>query len=199
MSRLVRLACEPSRNRTGGQIPLERSNRRRAMVRALGRELRVWHQWRPSRARHDCTSARGYCQHAVEWLRRVQNSDGGFGESIATYYDASLKGKGVSTASQTAWGLIGLLAASDADDPAVSRAVIHLIERQQSDGSWAENEFTGTGFPCVFYLKYHLYRNYFPLYALARYRNAIQRTAQFCALRVRPQEFDRQLSNQEIG
>jgi squalene-hopene/tetraprenyl-beta-curcumene cyclase len=144
-------------------------------------------------------TARGYCQQAVEWLRRVQNSDGGFGESIASYYDASLKGKGVSTASQTAWGLIGLLAASDADDPAVSRAVIHLVERQQSDGSWAENEFTGTGFPCVFYLKYHLYRNYFPLYALARYRNTTQRTAQFCALRVRPQEFDRQLSNQEIG
>jgi squalene-hopene/tetraprenyl-beta-curcumene cyclase len=95
--------------------------------------------------------------------------------------------------------LIGLLAASDADDPAVSRAVIHLVERQQSDGSWAENEFTGTGFPCVFYLKYHLYRNYFPLYALARYRNMVQRTAQFCALRVRPQEFDRQFSNQEIG
>ena len=144
-------------------------------------------------------TVRGYCQQAVEWLRKVQNSDGGFGESIASYYDPALKGKGVSTASQTAWGLIGLLAASDVDDPAVGRAVTHLVERQQSDGSWAEKEFTGTGFPCVFYLKYHLYRNYFPLYALARYRNATQRTTQFCALRVRPQEFDRQLVTQENG
>jgi squalene-hopene/tetraprenyl-beta-curcumene cyclase len=144
-------------------------------------------------------TARGYCQQAVEWLRKVQNSDGGFGESIASYYDPALKGKGVSTASQTAWGLIGLLAASDVDDPAVGHAVTHLVERQQSDGSWAEKEFTGTGFPCVFYLKYHLYRNYFPLYALARYRNTTQRTTQFCALRVRPQEFDRQLVTQENG
>jgi squalene-hopene/tetraprenyl-beta-curcumene cyclase len=92
-----------------------------------------------------------------------------------------------------------LLAASDADDPAVTRAVTHLVEHQQSDGSWAENEFTGTGFPCVFYLKYHLYRNYFPLYALARYRNTTRRTTPFCALRVRPQEFDRQLATQENG
>jgi len=144
-------------------------------------------------------TARGYCQRAVEWLRKVQNSDGGFGESIASYYDPALKGKGVSTASQTAWGLIGLLAAGDVDDPAVARAVIHLIERQQSDGSWAEKEFTGTGFPCVFYLKYHLYRNYFPLYALARYRNTTRGMTQFCALRVRPQEFDRQSATQENG
>jgi hypothetical protein len=76
---------------------------------------------------------------------------------------------------------------------------MYLVERQQSDGSWAESEFTGTGFPCVFYLKYHLYRNYFPLYALARYRNTTQRTSQFCALRVRPQEFDRNLAAQENG
>jgi squalene-hopene/tetraprenyl-beta-curcumene cyclase len=135
----------------------------------------------------------------VEWLRKVQNADGGFGESIASYYDAALKGKGVSTASQTAWGLIGLLAASDAGDLAVTRAVLHLLERQQADGSWAEKEFTGTGFPCVFYLKYHLYRNYFPLYALARYRNTTQGTNRFCALRVHPQEFDRQPATQENG
>ncbi len=144
-------------------------------------------------------TARGYCQRAVEWLRKVQNSDGGFGESIASYYDPALKGQGVSTASQTAWGLIGLLAASDVDDPAVARAVTHLVEHQQSDGSWAENQFTGTGFPCVFYLKYHLYRNYFPLYALARYRNTTRRTTPFCALRVRPQEFGRKLTTQENG
>jgi squalene-hopene/tetraprenyl-beta-curcumene cyclase len=122
----------------------------------------------------------------------VQNSDGGFGESIASYYDPALKGQGASTASQTAWGLIGLLAATDVEDPAITRAVNHLVEQQQADGSWEEKEFTGTGFPCVFYLKYHLYRNYFPLYALARYRNTANRVAQFQGLMVRPQEFDRQ-------
>jgi hypothetical protein len=65
----------------------------------------------------------------------------------------------------------------------------HLVEQQQPDGSWAESAFTGTGFPCVFYLKYHLYRNYFPVYALARYRNMMQGASQFCGLRVNPQEF----------
>ena len=81
------------------------------------------------------------------------------------------KGKGASTPSQTAWGLIGLLAVVGPDDPAVERAVGWLRGTQNEDGSWDEKEFTGTGFPCVFYLKYHLYRNSFPLYALARYDN----------------------------
>ncbi len=134
-------------------------------------------------------TAREYCQRAVGWLRAVQNPDGGFGESIASYYDPALKGKGVSTASQTAWGLIGLLAASEPDDPAIARAALHLVKEQQSDGSWSEDEFTGTGFPCVFYLKYHLYRNYFPLYALARYRNIATRTAPFYALKLGPEQF----------
>ena len=137
-------------------------------------------------------TAREYCQRAVGWLRAVQNPDGGFGESIASYYDPALKGKGSSTASQTAWGLIGLLAASEPGDPAIARAVNHLVDQQQSDGSWAEKEFTGTGFPCVFYLKYHLYRNYFPLYALSRYRNVANRVSQFCGLQVQAQEFERQ-------
>ena len=137
-------------------------------------------------------SAREYCQRAVGWLRSVQNSDGGFGESIASYYDPTRKGVGVSTASQTAWGLIGLLAASEPEDPAIAQAVKHLVDQQQADGSWAESEFTGTGFPCVFYLKYHLYRNYFPLYALSRYRNMTNKIVQFCGLQVRPQEFEGQ-------
>jgi squalene-hopene/tetraprenyl-beta-curcumene cyclase len=132
-------------------------------------------------------TARDYCQRATGWLRSVQNADGGFGESIASYYDAQLKGQGVSTPSQTAWGLIGLLAAADREDPAVGRAVNHLVEQQNGDGSWDEDQFTGTGFPCVFYLKYHLYRNYFPLYALARYRNLSQGTQQFCAFEIGPQ------------
>ena len=138
-------------------------------------------------------TAREYCQRAVGWLRAVQNPDGGFGESIASYYDPARKGQGDSTASQTAWGLIGLLAAGDPlQDPAIARAVNHLVGQQQADGSWAESEFTGTGFPCVFYLKYHLYRNYFPLYALARYRNTATGIAQYCGRQFGPQEFDRQ-------
>jgi squalene-hopene/tetraprenyl-beta-curcumene cyclase len=110
-------------------------------------------------------------RRGAEWLRRVQNPDGGFGETNASYDDPSLKGKGESTASQTAWGLIGLLAASSPDDPAIERAAGWLLDHQNEDGSWSEDAYTGTGFPSVFYLKYHLYRNSFPLYALARFRN----------------------------
>lgn len=135
-------------------------------------------------------SARDYCQRAVAWLRAVQNPDGGFGESIASYYDPKLKGQGDSTPSQTAWGLIGLLAAADPDDPAVTRAVKHLLERQNADGSWDEQQFTGTGFPCVFYLKYHLYRNYFPLYALSRYRSLRQNAKEFHAFEIGPERND---------
>jgi squalene-hopene/tetraprenyl-beta-curcumene cyclase len=106
---------------------------------------------------------------AVRWLRTVQNPDGGFGESCVSYADASKKGQGESTPSQTAWGLIGLLAACPATDPAVRRAVTYLIDRQNPDGSWDENTTTGTGFPLVFYLRYDLYRQSFPVYALGRY------------------------------
>ena len=122
----------------------------------------------------------------MAWLRSVQNEDGGFGESIASYYDPKLKGKGASTPSQTAWGLIGLMAAGQPDDPAVKKAIEHLLEQQNPDGSWDEQQFTGTGFPGVFYLKYHLYRNYFPVYALSRYRNMLQGTNEFHAFEIRP-------------
>ncbi len=112
-------------------------------------------------------------QRGSAWLRQAQNPDGGFGESIASYDDPSLKGKGQSTASQTAWGLIGLLAAGSPSDPAAERAARYLADHQNADGSWDEEQWTGTGFPCVFYLKYHLYRVSFPLYALGRYFDAI--------------------------
>jgi squalene-hopene/tetraprenyl-beta-curcumene cyclase len=108
-------------------------------------------------------------RRAVRWLVDVQNPDGGFGESCLSYADASKKGRGESTPSQTAWGLIGLLAASPVTDPAVRRAVIYLIEQRNPQGSWDENATTGTGFPGVFYLRYDLYRQSFPVYALARY------------------------------
>ncbi|HEY2459591.1 MAG TPA: squalene--hopene cyclase [Candidatus Acidoferrum sp.] len=134
-------------------------------------------------------TAKTYCQRAVGWLRAVQKADGSFGESLRSYAEPQTKGQGNSTASQTAWGLIGLLAGADVSDPAVQKAVSYLINEQNADGSWTENEMTGTGFPCVFYLKYDLYRNSFPLYALARFRNQAQQVAEYPGLRFQPQEF----------
>ena len=116
----------------------------------------------------------------------MQKEDGSFGESIASYDDPSLKGQGETTPSQTAWALIGLLAASGPGDPAARRAAERLIEMQNPDGSWEETFFTGTGFPQVFYLGYHLYRNSFPLYALARYRNRLEGMDQFEGSRLLP-------------
>jgi squalene-hopene/tetraprenyl-beta-curcumene cyclase len=133
-------------------------------------------------------ASRPDCQRAANWLRSVQNQDGGFGESILSYYDASLKAKGRSTASQTAWGLIGLLAVVGPHDTAVERAVAWLVTHQNSDGTWDEDEFTGTGFPCVFYLKYHLYRNSFPLYALARYDNLRKGRRKFAGVQMPAEE-----------
>jgi len=134
-------------------------------------------------------TAREYCQRAVVWLRTVQKADGSFGESLLSYDAPSTKGQGPSTASQTAWGLIGLLAGVGANDPAVTKAVSYLVHRQQEDGSWSEPDFTGTGFPGVFYLKYHLYRNSFPVYALARYANQSRRSEEYSALKLNPGEF----------
>jgi squalene-hopene/tetraprenyl-beta-curcumene cyclase len=128
------------------------------------------------------------CLRAANWLRSVQKPDGGFGESILSYYDPALKGKGKSTASQTAWALIGLLATVGPNNPASERAAAWLTENQNEDGSWDEAEFTGTGFPCVFYLKYHLYRNSFPLYALARFNNMRKGRRKSFALQIPAEE-----------
>jgi squalene-hopene/tetraprenyl-beta-curcumene cyclase len=108
-------------------------------------------------------------RRGAAWLASAQNADGGWGESPASYEDRALHGRGPSTASQTAWAVLGLLAAGDGDGEAVGRGVEYLLRTQGGDGSWPEEWFTGTGFPRVFYLKYHLYRLYFPLMALARY------------------------------
>jgi squalene-hopene/tetraprenyl-beta-curcumene cyclase len=126
-------------------------------------------------ARADARIDRAVVRGAV-WLRSVQNPDGGWGETTATYKDPALRGQGPSTASQTAWALIGLLAAADRHpvlapeyDAAIASGVAYLLRTQRSDGTWNEPEFTGTGFPVHFYLNYHYYRNTFPLMALGRY------------------------------
>jgi squalene-hopene/tetraprenyl-beta-curcumene cyclase len=135
-------------------------------------------------------------RRAVRWLNDHQNADGGYGESCASYVEKAQRGRGESTASQTAWGLLGLVAARRADSPAAHRAARYLIDTQGSDGSWSETIFTGCGFPgygigeergariregtelCAgFMIRYHLYRNCFPLLALGRYRTALSKNS----------------------
>lgn len=106
---------------------------------------------------------------AVSWLKSKQQPSGGWGETADSYADPSLRGQGESTPSQTAWALMGLMAAGEIDSAAVRRGIHFLLEAQKADGNWDEEPFTGTGFPKVFYLKYHLYPTYFPLMALARF------------------------------
>ena len=105
---------------------------------------------------------------AGEWLRSIQNADGGWGESCASY-DRGIYTAGPSTPSQTAWAVLGLIAGGDAASLSVQHGIEYLVETQRPDGSWDENLATGTGFPKVFYLNYHMYKDYFPLLALASF------------------------------
>ncbi len=107
-------------------------------------------------------------RRAVGWLRQVQQPCGGWGESCRSYDDPEWAGRGEPTASQTAWALLGLIAAGEARSEMVRSGIDYLVRTQREDGNWDEAPFTGTGFPKVFYLKYHLYSLYFPLMALAR-------------------------------
>jgi squalene-hopene/tetraprenyl-beta-curcumene cyclase len=109
---------------------------------------------------------------AVAWLERHQNADGGWGEDIRSYTDRSWVGRGASTASQSAWALLALLAAGEHDSETTARGVAWLVEHQLPDGSWDEPWFTGTGFPGDFSINYHLYRLTFPVMALGRYVHA---------------------------
>jgi squalene-hopene/tetraprenyl-beta-curcumene cyclase len=108
-------------------------------------------------------------RRAVDWLKKVQQPGGAWGESCASYDDPSLAGVGAPTASQTAWAVLGLVAAGEADSTATRAGVEWLLRTQRPDGTWHEDPFTGTGFPKVFYLKYHYYALYFPLMAIGRY------------------------------
>ena len=138
---------------------------------------------------------RPYIRRAVNWLLDHQNKDGGWGESCGSYVDESLWGKGPSTPSQTAWAIIALLAGGEVDSPAITRGIDHLVSTQNTDGSWDEPYYTGTGFPgygigqrlrnlpkpgdpeyqgsempASFMIKYHSYQNCWPLMALGRYQ-----------------------------
>ncbi|MTD55861.1 squalene--hopene cyclase [Amycolatopsis pithecellobii] len=108
-------------------------------------------------------------RRAVAWLEQVQNADGGWGEDLRSYRDPAWVGKGDSTASQTAWALLALLAAGERESSTVERGVDWLARTQRADGTWDEPQFTGTGFPGDFYINYHLYRLVFPISALGRY------------------------------
>src|SRR5260370_30672999 len=131
-------------------------------------------------------------RRAVRWLNQRQNADGGWGESCASYVEVEARGRGESTPSQTAWALLGLIAAERADSPAAHRGVRFLLERQRTDGAWDEESFTGCRFPgyaigeergariregrelsAGLMIRYHLYRNCFPLLALGRYPAAL--------------------------
>jgi squalene-hopene/tetraprenyl-beta-curcumene cyclase len=133
-------------------------------------------------------------RRAVRWLVERQNRDGGFGEGCESYVDPKARGRGASTPSQTGWALLALVAADRADSPAARRAAGYLIENQRADGGWDEHAFTGCGFPgygvgeqrgarirqgrelrSAFLLRYHLYRDCFPLLALGRFRAAVRR------------------------
>jgi len=121
-------------------------------------------------------------QQAAEWIRMVQNADGGWGETCGTYDDPTMRGIGPSTPSQTAWAVLGLLAAGDTRSDSVAKGIRWLVTNQTAEGMWketaagrnGESYYTGTGFPRVFYLAYHLYRDYFPLLALTTYRRMMK-------------------------
>jgi squalene-hopene/tetraprenyl-beta-curcumene cyclase len=112
-------------------------------------------------------------RRAITWLVDRQNEDGGWGEDLRSYIDDEWRGRGTSTASQTAWALLALLAAGESHHPATRRGIEFLVATQRPDGTWDEPWFTGTGFPWDFSINYHLYRLVWPVMALGRYVRAV--------------------------
>jgi squalene-hopene/tetraprenyl-beta-curcumene cyclase len=115
-----------------------------------------------------------YVRHAVNWIVNHQNDDGGWGERVEGYKDRNWRGRGPSTASQTAWALLGLIAAGEITNPSTMAGIEFLISAQRENGGWDEPYFTGTGFPIDFMINYHLYRDVFPVMALGRYTSALR-------------------------
>jgi len=115
-----------------------------------------------------------YVQKAVVCLKNNQNSDGGWGERCESYEDPTFRCRGASTPSQTSWAILALIAAGEDACEEVRKGIVYLLERQKPDGTWDESEFTGTGFPKHFYLRYHNYRNCFPLMALGQFCARLQ-------------------------
>jgi squalene-hopene/tetraprenyl-beta-curcumene cyclase len=115
-----------------------------------------------------------YVRKAVRWFKKHQNHDGGWGECCESYGDTSLKCRGASTPSQTAWAVLALIAAGETSCEEVTRGINYLFIRQKDDGTWDEEWFTGTGFPKYFMLRYHNYRNCFPLMALGKFYSALR-------------------------
>jgi squalene-hopene/tetraprenyl-beta-curcumene cyclase len=115
-----------------------------------------------------------YIRKAVNWLKSRQNIDSGWGESCASYDDPSLAGFGESTPSQTGWALLALMSAGEANSVPVVKGIQYLLSTQKPDGSWDEEQFTGTGFPKFFMIRYHIYKDVFPLMALGTYRRLVR-------------------------
>ncbi len=113
-----------------------------------------------------------YVRKAVNWLKSIQRHDGGWGECCESYEDPALKNYGETTPSQTAWAIMGLIAAGEGNGEEVRQGIAYLLRNQNADGTWDEDAFTGTGFPKYFMIRYHNYRNCFPLMALGRFRSA---------------------------
>ncbi len=117
-----------------------------------------------------------YIRRAIAWLKEIQNEDGGWGETNESYYPPRHRRLYASTSFQTAWAILSLLAVGEAESEAVKLGINHLIENQKMDGFWHDPDYTAPGFPRVFYLKYHGYTKYFPLWALAKYNNLIKQS-----------------------
>jgi squalene-hopene/tetraprenyl-beta-curcumene cyclase len=115
-----------------------------------------------------------YVRRAMKWFEDHQNEDGGWGETCESYKTPSLAGKGNSTASQTSWAVMAMIAGGEQKNLIVKRGIEFLLNRQKLHGSWYEDEFTGTGFPIHFFIKYHMYQHFFPLMALGKYRSALR-------------------------